>query len=102
MIHIEPMASAFYVYADGDSYEFGDEPQAIGSLCRTGSKRMEVMATKGELTRKDLRDLARELKEKGVRVIEVKRVRPHRVPLGKLVRSEGPFDIYEIDTAAVC
>lgn len=100
-IHIEHLTSVVRVYRPGDSFEFGDEPVAVATLCRTDSRTVEIMAAKGRLTRTDMRGIARTLASEGVRVLVVKRCKGHSVPGGRLVKTHGPFNYFEIDTSDV-
>lgn len=98
-VHIEDLASAVYFYAPGDSYEAGSEPAAVGSLARKEHGEVEVLSTKGELSLPNLRELVRQLTDRGVHRLHIKRRKGHRVPMGKLVKSEKAFDYYVVDLA---
>lgn len=98
-VHIEDLAGAIYFYAPGDSYAAGSEPVATGSLARVAHGEAEVLATLGELSRQNLRELVRQLKDRGYHRLHIKRRRGRRVPLGKRVRSDQAFDYYQVDLA---
>lgn len=100
-IHIEHLTSVVRVYGPEESFEFGDEPVAVATLCRTDSRTVEIMAAKGRLARTDMRAIARALAAEGVRVLVIKRRKGHSVPGGRLVKTHGPFNYFEIDTGDV-
>jgi len=100
-VHFEVLSRVFRCYAEGESYEAGDEPIATGVVNRRDCGEVEIMATLGTLHRHDLRDLIAGLGDAGVTVIRIKRRKGHRVPLGRLVESTELFDIYELSPADV-
>ncbi|WP_418648876.1 hypothetical protein ACNQFN_11450 [Thauera butanivorans] len=101
MIHIEHLTSVVRVYRPGDSYEFGDEPVAVATLCRTDAHTVEIMAAMGKLTRAAMREIARALAAGGVRTLVIKRAGARRMPYGKLVKTHGPFSYYEVAVEAM-
>jgi len=100
-IHIEHLTSVVRVYAPDDSFEFGDEPMAVATLCRTDSRTVEIMAAKGRLARADMRAIARALAADGVRILVIKRRTGQAVPYGRLTKTHGPFSYYEVATEDV-
>lgn len=101
MIHIEHLTSVVRVYAQGESFDEGDEPRAVATLARTDVAEVEVMAAMGRLGRKDMRELARSLAADGVRTLVIKRRTGHGVPLGRLRKTHGPFSYYEVAVADI-
>lgn len=95
-IHIEHLTSVVRIYAPGDSYDAGDEPIAVGTLCRTDVRKVEIMAAMGKLTRRAMRDIAQSLAADGVDTLVIKRAARHRMPYGKLIKAHGPFSYYEV------
>lgn len=100
-IHIEHLTSVVRVYGPEDSFEFGDEPAAVATLCRIDSRTVEIMAAKGRLARNDMREIARALAADGVRLLVIKRRTGHAVPYGRLTKTHGPFSYYEVATEDV-
>lgn len=96
-VHIEEIAAAAYFYRGGEGYENGDEPVALATLVRKDHGEIEVMATMGELSRHNLRELVAQLQARGYRCMHIKRARGRRVPLGRMVRSDQAFDYYVVD-----
>lgn len=96
MIHIEHLTSVVRVYAQGMSFEAGDEPKAVATLARTDTAEVEIMAAMGRLGRADMRAIARELAAEGVRTLVIKRRTGHGVPMGLLRKVHGPFSYYEV------
>lgn len=96
MIHIEHLTSVVRIYRPGESYERGDEPVAVATLCRTDVHRVEVMAAMGRLTRMAMRGIAKALAADGVRWLVIKRAVSRRMPYGKLIKVHGPFSYYEV------
>lgn len=101
MIHIETLTSVVRVYRPDESYEFGDEPIAVATLCRSDSRKVEIMAAMGKLTRTAMREIARALAADGVRTLVIKRAGPHRMPYGTLIKTHGPFKYYEVEVGDV-
>ena len=98
-VHFENLARVFRCYAPGESFEDGSEPIAIGVVSRRDSGQVEIMATMGQLTRADLRELIAKLGEDGITTIRIKRQRGRHVPYGRLVEPGPLFDIYELSPA---
>lgn len=98
-VHIEDLASAIYFYAPGESYAAGSEPSAIASMSRREHGEVEILATKGDLTLTNLRELVRQLTARGVHRLHIKRRKGHRVPMGRCVKSDKAFDYYQVDLA---
>lgn len=96
-VHIETLSSAVYFYAPGDSYDKASPVQAIGVLLRKDHGEVEVMATHGELSVANLRELVVKLRGCGYTLMHVKRAKGHKVPLGQLVRRDERFDYYAVD-----
>lgn len=99
MIHVEHLTSVVRVYDVGCSFEAGDEPRAVATLARADAGVIEVMAAMGKLTRADLRDIAMAAAAQGAHTLAVKRRRGHSVPLGRLVRTEGPFAFWTVEVS---
>lgn len=95
--HIEDLSSAIYWFHPGQSYAAGDEPKTIGCIARKDHGEVEIMATKGELTKQDILACFDKLRERGVHRLHVKRRKGHRMPFGKKVRSDQSFDYYQVD-----
>lgn len=101
MIHIEHLTSVVRIYRPDESYEFGDEPVAVATLCRVDARKVEIMAAMGKLTRVAMRNIAQSLAVDGVRTLVIKRAGQHRMPYGKLVKIHGPFNYYEVSVEDV-
>lgn len=101
MIDIEHLTSVLRVFAPGDSVEFGDQPQAVATLCRVDSRTVEIMCAMGRLTRKNMREIAHTLADQGVRTLVIKRAGKHRMPYGRLTKRHGPFSYYEVGVSEI-
>ncbi|ATE60151.1 hypothetical protein [Thauera sinica] len=77
MIHIEHIVSVIRVYRPGESFATANEPKAVATVSRVDAGAAEIMAAKGQLTRGDMREIARALAASGVRVVIIKR--PNRM-----------------------